>query len=549
MRLRADGLEMEFPEQVTLYRVLTERHGSESGKYLLAYENGRLRELHHRAHEGAEITFVSRTDKTGYETYRRSAVMLFQSALCSCTDGQCRGAVLHFSFGSGFYLTLEDGIIADRDLLDRVSEKMRVMVKAAFRFEKRSVPTSDAIRLFAGRGMHDKEKLFRTRIASRVNVYSLCGYEDYFYGFMAYDTSVIDTFELVPFNGGLLLNLPKREEPWVLPEIRKSDKLFDAQVQGELWAIQQGIGTVADLNEQIIFGDLSHMILTAEALQESSISDIAEQVANRENVKFVMIAGPSSSGKTTFSQRLCIQLTSHGLTPHYIGVDNYFINREDMVAGPDGKKDFESLSAVDVKQFNEDMCALLDGQKVKMPSFDFIEGKRVYRGEELSLGDGEILVIEGIHCLNDELSHALPAESKFRIYISALTQLNIDDHNRIPTTDGRLLRRIVRDNRTRGNTASQTIAQWDSVRSGEEKNIFPFQESADVFFNSALPYEIAALKVYVEPLLFQVREDDPSYQEAKRLLKFLDYFIAIPASDIPTNSLLREFIGGGCFRL
>jgi uridine kinase len=397
--------------------------------------------------------------------------------------------------------------------------------------------------------MHDKERLFRTRIASRVNIYSLDGYEDYYYGFMAHDASFLQLFELIPYSDGLILNLPKQSDPYVLPEITYSEKLFEAQIQGELWAGQQGIASVGDLNDKIIRGDVLNTVLTAEALQESRISDIAEMIASREKVKFVMIAGPSSSGKTTFSQRLCIQLISHGLKPHYIGVDNYFMNREDMVPGPDGKVDFESLSAVDVDLFNKDMTALLNGETVAIPTFDFLQGRRIYGDEKLRLGEGELLVIEGIHCLNDQLSFSLPAESKFRIYISALTQLNIDEHNRVPSADGRLIRRIVRDNRTRGYNASMTIDQWDSVRRGEEKNIFPYQESADIFFNSAIPYEIAVLKVYVEPLLFQVTEDDPGYPEARRLLKFLDYFIAIPSTDVPKNSILREFIGGGCFRL
>ena len=262
-----------------------------------------------------------------------------------------------------------------------------------------------------------------------------------------------------------------------------------------------------------------------------------------------MIAGPSSSGKTTFSQRLSIQLVAHGLKPHYIGVDNYFVDRDKMPVGPDGRKDFESLSGVDTELFNSDMNALLRGERVQLPSFDFVQGRRVYHGNSLQLDDDSILVIEGIHCLNEKLSYALPADSKFRIYISALTQLNVDDHNRISSSDGRLIRRIIRDNRTRGYTASMTIAMWDQVRRGEVMNIFPFQDSADVVFNSALPYEIAALKVYAQPLLFQITPDDPAYQEAKRLLKFLDFFVAIPSEGVPKTSLLREFIGGGCFHM
>ena len=289
------------------------------------------------------------------------------------------------------------------------------------------------------------------------------------------------------------------------------------------------------------------MILVGEALQEERISKIADQITASGNVRFVMIAGPSSSGKTTFSHRLSIQLAAHGMRPHPIAVDNYFVNREDTPLDEFGKRNFECLEAVDVAKFNEDMNALLRGERVELPRFNFVEGRREYRGDFLQMGQEDILVIEGIHCLNDALSHTLPRESKFKIYISALTQLNVDEHNRIPTTDGRLIRRLVRDSRTRGSSAKDTIAMWGSVRRGEEENIFPYQEEADVMFNSALLYELAALKVYAEPLLFQITEDEPEYYEAKRLLKFLDYFLAIPSEDIPNNSILREFIGGSCF--
>ena len=289
------------------------------------------------------------------------------------------------------------------------------------------------------------------------------------------------------------------------------------------------------------------MILIAEALQESKISQIADRISNDRTRKFVMIAGPSSSGKTTFSHRLSIQLSAHGLKPHPIAVDNYFVNREETPLDEEGNYNFECLEAIDVKQFNEDMTALLRGEEVSMPSFNFKTGQREYRGDLLQLGPDDVLVIEGIHCLNDKLSFSLPAESKFRIYISALTQLNIDEHNRIPTTDGRLIRRIVRDARTRGASAKATIAMWNSVRRGEEENIFPYQESADVMFNSALIYELAVLKLYAEPLLFSIQPGEPEYNEAKRLLKFLDYFVGVPSEAIPHNSILREFVGGGCF--
>ena len=305
--------------------------------------------------------------------------------------------------------------------------------------------------------------------------------------------------------------------------------------------------TVGALNEQIVSKGASQLLLVAEALQESKISQIARTIAENKDKKFIMIAGPSSSGKTTFSHRLSIQLAAHGLRPHPIAVDNYFVNREDTPLDSEGNYNFECLEAIDVKQFNEDMTRLLQGEEVELPYFNFKTGQREYRGNFMKLGKEDVLVIEGIHCLNDKLSSSLPTESKFKIYISALTQLSIDEHNRIPTTDGRLIRRIVRDARTRGTSAKQTIAMWNSVRRGEEENIFPYQESADVMFNSALIYELAVLKLYAEPLLFSIGKDEPEYNEAKRLLKFLDYFLGVPSESIPSNSILREFVGGGCF--
>ena len=309
------------------------------------------------------------------------------------------------------------------------------------------------------------------------------------------------------------------------------------------------VGTIGALNDAIASGRGEQIILLQEALMEERIGSLAAQIAAKKGIKFVMIAGPSSSGKTTFSNRLSIQLLAKGRKPHPISLDDYYDDRERCPRDADGNLDFECLEALDVRQFNEDMTRLLAGEKVDMPSFNFKTGKREYRGRILQLKENDILVIEGIHGLNDKLSYTLPAESKFKIYISALTQLNIDEHNPLSTTDCRLLRRIVRDARTRGTTAQETIAMWKSVRRGEEKNIFPFQDSADVMFNSALLYEVAVLKVYAEPLLFQIPRDSAEYLEAKRLLKFLDYFLPLPTEGIAQSSLVREFVGGSCFNV
>ena len=334
-----------------------------------------------------------------------------------------------------------------------------------------------------------------------------------------------------------------------MEELVTSSKLFHTFRESREWSQMLGIGTVGDLNDAIANGRGQELILLQEALMEERIGNLAAEIAKDHNKKFIMIAGPSSSGKTSFANRLSIQLLSKGLKPHAVSLDDYYADREFCPRNPDGSFDFECLEALDVEQFNIDMTKLLAGEKVNMPFFNFKTGKREYRNKILQLGEEDILVIEGIHGLNDKLSYTLPAESKFKIYISALTQLSIDEHNPLSTTDGRLLRRIVRDARTRGTSAQETFRMWPSVRRGEELYIFPFQESADVMFNSALVYELAVLKVYAEPLLFQIPRDSEEYYEAKRLLKFLDYFLPMPVEGISKNSLMREFVGGSCFNV
>ena len=415
--------------------------------------------------------------------------------------------------------------------------------------QKESIPTAKAIKKFERYGMKDKVHLLKYRRSSAVNIYRIEGFEDYFYGYMAYSTGILKYFDLIKYDEGFVLQLPTKEEPEVVPEFVPRNKVYNVIKKSTDWAEMIGVPTIGYLNDKITDGSMNNIMMVQEALQEKRIGDVAADIASRENVKVVMIAGPSSSGKTSFSHRLSIQLSAHGLKPHPIAVDNYFVDREHTPLDEFGEKNYECLEAIDTKQFNEDMLNLLSGKNVDLPIFNFKTGCREYRGDQLQLGKDDILVIEGIHGLNDKLSYALPKESKFKIYISALTQLNIDEHNRIPSTDGRLIRRLVRDARTRGTSAQKTLAMWSSVRRGEEENIFPYQEEADVMFNSSLIYELAVLKQYVEPLLFAVDKDSKEFIEAKRLLKFFDYFVGIGSEFIPTNSLLREFVGGGCFRL
>lgn len=542
------GKTREYPYGTSYGEIVEEYKDSTRYPIVLVMKDGKLCELHKKLKKDGVLEFITTGDEIGHQTYKRSASLLLLKAIYHVAGHKnIKKVTLHYSVDAGYYYTIDGNVEITEAFLAQVKTYMLELAEKKIPIRKRSVGTNEAIEIFHEHGMYDKEKLFRFRRVSRVNIYSLDGFEDYFYGFMVNHTGYLKHFELYPYDNGLVLQLPTQANPSEVPPFCPRPKIFRIQKESERWGETMQADTVGALNEQIVQKGASQLLLIAEALQESKISQIARTIAENKDKKFVMIAGPSSSGKTTFSHRLSIQLSAHGLRPHPIAVDNYFVNRQDTPLDENGNYNFECLEAIDVKQFNEDMVRLLKGEEVELPYFNFKTGQREYRGDYLKLGKEDVLVIEGIHCLNDKLSSSLPTESKFKIYISALTQLNIDEHNRIPTTDGRLIRRIVRDARTRGASAKQTIAMWNSVRRGEEENIFPYQESADVMFNSALIYELAVLKLYAEPLLFSIDPGEPEYNEAKRLLKFLDYFLGIPGESIPSNSILREFIGGGCF--
>lgn len=544
------GKTREYPYGTSYGEIVEEYKEGTRYPIVLVMKDGKLCELHKKLKRDGVLEFITTGDEIGHKTYKRSASLLLLKAIYHVAGHKnIKNVILHYSVDAGYYYTIEGDVDITEEFLASVKTYMLELVERKIPIRKRSVGTNEAIELFHEHGMYDKEKLFRFRRVSRVNIYSLDGFEDYFYGFMVNHTGYLKHFELYPYDNGLVLQLPSQENPEEVPPFCPRPKIFQVQKESEHWGEMMQADTVGALNEQIVQKGANQLLLIAEALQESKISQIARTIAENKDKKFIMIAGPSSSGKTTFSHRLSVQLAAHGLKPHPIAVDNYFVNREDTPLDSDGNYNFECLEAIDVKKFNDDMVRLLDGEEVELPYFNFKTGLREYRGNYLKLGKDDVLVIEGIHCLNDKLSSSLPTESKFKIYISALTQLNIDEHNRIPTTDGRLIRRIVRDARTRGASAKQTIAMWNSVRRGEEENIFPYQESADVMFNSALIYELAVLKLYAEPLLFSIGKEEPEYNEAKRLLKFLDYFLGVPSESIPSNSILREFVGGGCFDL
>lgn len=513
---------------------------------VLVSANNKLRELGKVIDGDCELSFVTMTDRDGKRAYRRSITLLLQKAVYNLWGREAHVRVLH-SLGESYYCELEGRVIDKASLLMLKQEMMR-LVDLDITIKKQNVKTDKAREVFHEYKLYDKERLMMFRRSSRVNVYNLDGMIDYYYGYMVPSTGYLQWFDLDLYETGFVVMFPNKNGSIVEP-LNTSNKLYHTLDESKDWSRMLGVGSVGALNEAISQGRGKDIILLQEALMEERIGAIAARIAQDDGKKFIMIAGPSSSGKTTFSNRLSIQLSAKGLCPHPIALDDYYVDREKCPRDENGDFDFECLESIDVEKFNQDMVRLLNGEEIEMPSFNFKTGKREYRGKKLKLGENDILVIEGIHGLNDKLSHSLPAESKFRIYISALTQLNIDEHNPLPTTDGRLLRRIVRDARTRNTSAQETLAMWHSVRRGEEKYIFPFQESADVMFNSALVYEIAVLKTYAEPLLFQIPRNSAEYKEAKRLLKFLDYFLPLPTENIAQNSLAREFIGGSCFNV
>ena len=544
------GQERSYPAGTTFLEIAADFQPQFENDILLVRANGKLKELHKALNEDSEVSFLTFSDPAGRKTYERSAIFLMLKAFYEIVPKEKIEKIqIDFALGNGIYGEVSGEVNADEALLCRVKEKMREISDQKIPLMKRSVNTDDAVELFRRHGMKDKEQLFMYRRASRVNIYSIEKFEDYFYGYMVQNTGYIRYFDLIPYHSGFLLLLPRPEDPRTVRKEEFHEKLFHVLRDSYRWSDSLEVPNVGALNRLISDGRSADLIMMQEALQEKNIGNTAELAVKDGEKRIVMIAGPSSSGKTTFSHRLATQFRALGYNPHPIAVDNYFRNRSEYPLDEEGKPDMEALGCVDIEKFNEDMNELLAGREIEMPRFNFHTGSREYKGDRLKMGKKDILIIEGIHCLNDALSYSLPRESKFKIYISALTQLNVDEHNRIPTTDGRLIRRMVRDARTRGTSAFETIQRWQSVRRGEDKNIFPFQEQADVMFNSALVYELAVLKLYAEPLLFGIPRDCEEYDEAKRLLKFLDYFLGLDSEMVPKNSILREFIGGSCLKV
>ena len=549
MKITVGTTTKEIPEGTPLSKIADAFVTEGRDRIILAKVNGKLQEMFKNCYWDSTIEFLDIKNTDARRTYMRGVLFVMLAAVHSCYGMKdCNEIAVEHSLGTGIYCK-KNGSPVSREFIDTVKAKMKEMVAANRAIEKKSMNKANAVRLFRENGMTDKVSLLRYRCTSKVNVYSMCGYTDYFYGYMPASTGILKVWDIVPYDEGFMVLMPDTEDGITVPPAKSSDKFFETLQKTNTWGSAVGIELVGDLNDCISSGGAEDLILVQEALLEKRVAEIAEMIREAGGKKFVMIAGPSSSGKTSFSHRLSIQLRTIGFKPHPIGLDNYYRDREFCPRDEYGNYDFECLEALDIELFNKQMTQLLNGERVELPEFNFKTGKPEYKGNFLQLGPDDILVIEGIHGLNDRLSYSLPAESKFRIYISALTEINIDRHNRIPTTDVRLIRRIVRDARTRGSSATETIAMWYSVRRGEEKHIFPYQESADVMYNSAAVYELAVLKTYIEPLLFGVPEDSPEYLEANRLLKMLSYILGMPSESVPHNAILREFIGGSVFRV
>ena len=538
----------EVEEGTTLEQLAKQLQKKEEPVILLAYMDGKLTELFTEIKKDCHVRFVTLKEQAGYMAYKRTATCIFLKA---CEDllgkGESTKIAIDYSIGNSIFCDFSSmERVVDDKFADSIQKRMEQLYESDLPITKRSLDTDQASRYFDSVGLKGKRELFKFRRESKTNIYSMDGYDNYFYGYTAPSTGYIPTFLVSAYQHGVVLQIPKRKQTEEIVPFTPQPKLFHVMQRSREWTKTMGVDTVGALNDEITYGNINHLILLQEGLQEKLLADISDEIVSK-NKRIILIAGPSSSGKTTFSHRLSIQLEIAGLTPHPVSMDDYFLDRELSPRDENGNYNFETIASLDVNLLTKHINQLLNGEEVDVPSYNFVTGKREYHGHKLKIGQKDVLVMEGIHGLNGTLTNEIPEDAKYRIYVSALNQINLDEHNRIPSSDGRLLRRIVRDAMTRGNDARETISRWDSVRKGEEDNIFPYQEEADVMFNSAQVYEIAVLKQYAEPLLFAVPKDCPEYQEAKRLLKFLEYFLNIPSEAIPKTSLLREFIGGSCF--
>jgi uridine kinase len=546
IRINFNGKNIESPEGITLQELVSQHMDSEQPPVVAAKVDNRMRELTYALKQDCTVESIDLSMKDGERIYTRSLVFLFLRA-CRELFPDCYVTVEH-SFGGGLYCEVHGCVALSPLVTERIEEHMRAIVNMDEPFEKKDVPMEEANKIFLQQGLKDKVEVMKYRKEDTMNLYQCGDVIDYLYGYMVPSTGYLKKFGLKFYLPGVILQYPSCEDPIRVRPFQDNPKLFTVFRLAEKWSAAMGIRNVADLNRCIEEGRASDLIRISEAYQEKQIGAIADRITQHADaVRMILIAGPSSSGKTTFAQRLRVQLMVNGLHPVPISMDNYYLDRDQVSVDDNGEQDLESIEAIDLKLFNEQMTQLIQGQEVEIPHYNFLTGKREWVGHVIKLSKDQPIIVEGIHGLNEKLTEMIPAENKYKIYISALTQLNVDDHNRIPTTDARLIRRMVRDYQFRGTPIEDTLAMWPIVRRGEEKNIFPFQESADIMFNSALLYELAVLKPYILPLLENITESHLYFSEVNRLNKFLKYFLDLDSRDIPNNSILREFIGGSTF--
>lgn len=541
-----NGLEKNYPLGTSLKEILDDQNVKLKYPVVAAFVNNEIEELSYEIFKTKNVKFIDITHKDGMRMYIRSLYFVFMKAVYELfPDADIR---IDHSVSKGYYCEiLGDGIEHNIQLISDIENRMRKIVEADIPFIRSEILNTEAISIFEQRGYVEKVCLFKQSPSFYTSVYSLNGLIDYFYGYLVPSTKYLFNFDLVPIYKAMLLRVPVPKNPDELRPIVMQDKMFDVLEEHKEWVRILKANSAGRVNKQVIEGKEGELIKVAEALHEKKIAIIAEEIKSRKNVKLVLVSGPSSSGKTTFSKRLAIQLRVAGLKPVMLSIDNYFVDRENTPKDENGEFDFEALEAIDIALFNKNINNLKEGKKVFIPKFDFASGKRFYDGTTLQTDDETIIIAEGIHALNPNLTSQIDSNIKFKIYISALTQIGIDGHNRVPTTDNRLLRRIIRDNKYRGYSALDTLKRWDSVRRGESVNIFPYQEEADVMFNSALLYELGVLKKHAIPLLKDIWQVEPEFAEAQRLLKLLSYFKEIKEDEIPPTSILREFLGQSSF--
>lgn len=530
----------------TLDKFFAELNGNLKYPAVAGIINNRLRDLHFPLDRDYEVELVDLSSEMGLKIYRRSAAYLLLKACNDLFPG--RRLMIKHTLSNGLYCEFLDSPSNDAEIT-QINQRMNELVAADLPIKRLLLEKQEAVRIFTEQGQEDTIKNLEYRDKDKLHVYELDGFYEYFYGYMVSRTSLLGKFKLLNYHPGMVLQTPEINDIDLMQPYHEQPKLFQVYQEAKAWAGMLDTPHLAAMNDIIARGEIDDLIRVNEALQEKKIAQIADMICSNPETRLVLIAGPSSSGKTTFAQRLLIQLRVNGRRPVSISLDNYFIDKNLTPRDEDGDYDFEALEALKLDLFNDHLARLIDGEEVEVPIYDFKLGTCLPKGIAMTVPPGEPIIIEGIHGLNDRLTWSIPREQKFKIYVSALTQLNIDYANRIPTTDCRLIRRIVRDSRTRGYSALNTIKRWPSVRRGEEKNIFPYQENADIMFNSSLVYELAALKPLVEPLLKEIGPEHPEHVEARRLLKFLSYFRTIPSTSIPPNSILREFVGGSWFKV